>query len=117
MIAVPPTVHRTLDQASLLSQVRIELCKRPADGIALAFVVQAITLVLLFLDARTRVDAVLLFEFRTELVDVDRLDVAADGVLHLDAISRVLECNPLYTGIVLAYNQWGGRRDGPGSRA
>lgn len=73
---------------------------------------QAVALVLVFGAARAGVDAVLRLEVLWQLVDVDRLDIAADGVLHLDAVTRVLESDPLHTVLVLPDDQWCGSGDG-----
>jgi hypothetical protein len=55
----------------------------------------------------------------TETVHVDGLDVTADRILHLDAVPRVFECNPLHTIAVLSHYEWRGSRDGTrgGARA
>ena len=75
---------------------------------------QAVALVLVLGAARARVDAVLGLEVLGEAVDVDRLDVAADGVLHLDAVARVLKGDPLNAVLVLPNDEGRGGRDGTG---
>lgn len=66
---------------------------------------QAIALVGIFADAGSRIDTVVRFEVLGELINIDRLDVTANGVLHFDAITRILKSNPLHTVVVLAYNK------------
>jgi hypothetical protein len=67
--------------------------------------VQTVALVGVFRAAGARVNTVLSLEIGRELVDVDRLYVASDGVFHLDSVTRVLKSNPLYTVLVLSYNE------------
>lgn len=114
LIAIPPAVDSPLDQATLLAEVRIELCQGPSDGIALALVVEAIAFVLLLAATRARIHAVGRLEVRAEFPDDDGFDVTADRVFHLDAIARVLEGDPLHTVAVLADHEGGRCRDGTG---
>jgi len=58
LIAVSPAVDRALDQTSLLSEVRVELCERPANLVALALIVQTVAFVFVLLTARARVHAI-----------------------------------------------------------
>lgn len=44
----------------------------------------------------------------TQSVNVYRLHIASDGVLHLDTVARVLKGDPLDTIVVLSHNQGGG---------
>jgi hypothetical protein len=76
----------------------------PANRVALGLVVQPIALVLVFGATCARVYAVLSLEVLRQLVDVDRLDIAANGVFHLDAITRVLERYPLHSVLVLPHD-------------
>lgn len=112
LVAVAPAVDRSLDEAALSPQARVELRQRPADCVALSLVVQAIALVLVLSAARAGVDTVLSLEVLWQLVNVDRLDIAADCVLHLDAVARILESDPLHSILVLPYDQWCGSGDG-----
>jgi hypothetical protein len=105
LVAVAPAVHGALDEAALSAEARVELCKCPSHGVALSLVVEAVALVLVLVAARAGVDAVLRLELLGKLVDVDGLDIAADGVFHLDAVSRVLECDPLDAVLVLSDDQ------------
>jgi hypothetical protein len=114
LVAVPPAVNRALDQTALATKARVELGQRPAHGVALGLVDQAVSAVLVLAAARSWVDAILRLEVGTEGVNVDRLDIASDGVLHLYAIARVLECDPLHPIAVLSYDEWGCCRDGAG---
>lgn len=110
LVAVAPRVDGALDKASLATERAVELGKGPADAVALRLVCQAVSAVLLLGAACSGVHAVLLLEVGSQLVRVDRLDVAADRVLHLDAVSRVLKGNPLHAVAVLADHE--GRRGG-----
>lgn len=76
---------------------------------------EAVALVLVFGATRARVDAVLSLEVLWQLVDIDGLDITADGVLHLDAVARVLESDPLHSVLVLPDDQRCGGRNGTGS--
>lgn len=111
LVAVTPAVDGSLDQPTLATQARVQLRQCPADGVALGLVVQAVTFVLLLVAACARVDAVLSFEVLGQLVDVDRLNIAADGVLHLHPVAAVLERDPLHAILILADNQWRSRRN------
>lgn len=113
LVAVAPAVHGALDQTSLAPQGDVELRQGPADPVAVGLVDETVSAVLVLGAARSGVDAVLLLELGGELVDVDRLDIAADRVLHLDPVSRVLKGNPLDTVAVLPYDE--GRRRGDGA--
>lgn len=66
---------------------------------------QPIALVGIFADAGFRIDTVVGFEVLGELININRLDVTTNGVLHLDAITRILKSNPLHTIVVLAYDK------------
>lgn len=112
LVAVAPAVHGALDQASLAAQRDVELRQGPSDPVAISLVNQAVSAILILGAAGPRVHAVLLLELGRELVNVDRLDVAADGVLHLDAVARVLKGNPLHAVAVLPHDQRRRRRDG-----
>lgn len=102
MVAVSPAVNRSLNEASFASQARVELCQRPADRVTLSLVMQTVAFVLVLGAACAGVNAVLRLEVLGKFFDIDGLDVATDGVLHLDAVTRVLESNPLDPILVLA---------------
>jgi len=112
LVAVAPAVDCSLDQAALLSEVRVQLCQCPTDSIALGLVVKPIALVGILLAACARVNAVVRFEIRAEIFNVDRLDIASDRVFHLDSIPGVLECDPLNAVIVLSDYKGGRCRNG-----
>lgn len=112
LVAVPPAVYCTLDQTPLSSQAWIELRERPSYSVALGLVVQAVAFVLVLIAASAGIHAVFLLKILGKLLDVDRLDVAPDGVFHLNSVARVLESNPLDAILVLPYNEWGGGRNG-----
>lgn len=107
LVAVAPTIHSSLDQSSFSTKTWIEFCQGPADCIALSLVHQTIASVLVLATACSWIDAVLSLEFWAECVNIDRFHIASDGILHLYAIARVFECNPLNTVVVLANYQWG----------
>jgi hypothetical protein len=112
LVAVAPAVDCSLNQAPLASQAGVQLCERPTDVVAFGLVRQSISLVLVLGAARPRVDTVLGLEVLGKIFDVDGFNVAADGVLHLDTVARVLERNPLNAVLVLSHDQ----RRGGGNR-
>lgn len=116
LVAVAPAVDCALDQASLSAERRVELGQCPAHRVALRLVLQPVSAVLVLRAASARVDAVLRLEVARELVRVDRLDIAADSVLHLDAVARVFKCNPLHPIVILPHHErcrsWDGARGG-----
>lgn len=114
LVAVSPAVDGTLDKPALAPQAGVQLCQRPADGVALRLVVKTVALVRILCAACARVDAVFGLEVWGKLIDVDRLHIASDSVLHLDAIARVLKSNPLNTVLVLPDNKRRCRRNGSG---
>lgn len=115
LVAISPAVDSSLDQAALAAQGRVQLGECPAHRVALGLVLQAVASVLVLGAARAGVDTVLCLELCRELVGIHRLDIASNGVLHLDAIPRILESNPLDAVAVLSDHQGGCCRDGPGS--
>lgn len=115
LVAVSPAVDGALDQTALAAQTRIELCQRPSDGVAFGLVHETVPAVLVLGTAGARVDAVLGLEFLGQGLNVDVLDVAADGVFHLDAVARVFKGDPLDAVVVLADDKRCGGRDGAGS--
>lgn len=112
LVAVPPAVDGSLDESSLASQARIQLRQCPSNGVALGLVVQAVTFVRVLGAAGTWIYAVLRLEVLGKILNVDRFNVAADGVLHLHAITRVLESNPLDAVRVLPDHQRSRRWNG-----
>lgn len=115
LVAVAPTVHCTLNEAALSTKARVELSKCPAYSVALGLIMQAIALVLILGAASTRIDAVLCLEVCRKLVDVNRLNITADRVLHLNPVAGILKCNPLHAILILSHNKWGSCGDGTGS--
>lgn len=105
LVAVAPAIHSALDEASFTTQGRVEVCESPAYRVALSLVDEAVAFVVFLAAAGAWVDAVLCLEVLAESVDVDGLDVAPDGVLHLHAVSRVLECDPLDSVAILANDE------------
>lgn len=108
LVAVPPTVYCSLNQAPLSSQAGVQLGKRPAYGVALGLIMQTVAFILVLVAARAGVDTVLGLEVLGKFFDIDRLDIAANGVLHLDPITGVFKSNPLYAVLVLPHNKRGG---------
>lgn len=106
LVAVAPTINCTLNETTLAPQAGVELCKRPTDGVALGLIMETVALVRVFGAACAGVNTVLGLEIRRKLINVDRLYVASNCVLHLDAIARVLKSDPLNTVLVLANNEW-----------
>lgn len=102
LIAIPPAVNCSLDKTPLAAQRWVELGQRPADGVAFRLVLESVAPVLVFGAACAGVYTVLGLKLGRKLVGVDGLDVAADRVLHLDAIPRVLKGYPLHTIPILA---------------
>lgn len=108
MVAVPPAVDRSLDQATLSPQCRIEIRESPAHRVTLGLIDQPVPPVLVLAATGAWVDAVLRLELLVEVVHVDGLNIAPDRVFHLDAIAGVFKSNPLDTVVVLPDNK--GRR-------
>jgi hypothetical protein len=65
---------------------------------------KAVALVLVLGAASTWIHTVLSLKILWKFIDIDRLYVATDGVLHLDPVARVLKGNPLHAVLVLSYN-------------
>lgn len=101
LIAVSPTIHSSLDQASLLTKWWVQLCQGPSDCIAFRLILQPVAPIVLLRTAGPRINTVLGLEILGELIRVHRLHVAAYGVLHLDSITRILERDPLDAILVL----------------
>lgn len=118
LVAVAPAVHCTLDQASLASQRHVQLCQSPSDSVALSLVNQPVSAVLILGTACPWVDTVLLLELGGKLLDVYRLDIAANSVLHLNPVPGILKGNPLNAIAILPYNErrrrWDRARSGIG---
>ena len=104
MVAISPAVHSSLDQASLGTQARIQLCESPADCVAFRLVIQPIPLVLVLAATSSGVDAILGLELCAQALYVDRFHITTDRVLHLNTISRVFESNPLHTVPILSHD-------------
>lgn len=113
MVTVAPAVYRALNETTLSTETWVQLCQRPSNSVALSLIVKAVALVLIFGAAGARVDTVLGFEVLGKLVNIDGLNITADGVLHLHPVARILESNPLNPVLVLSYN----KRSGCGNRA
>lgn len=104
LVAVAPAVDSALDQASLASEGDVKLCKGPTNTVAVSLVHQTVSTILLLGAASSGINTVLLLELGGELLNVDRLDIATDGVLHLDSVPGVFESDPLNTVAVLSDN-------------
>jgi len=114
LVAIPPAVDRSLNQPSLAAKAGVEFGQSPSHRVAFRLVHQAISSVLILVAARSRVDAVLRLELRTQSIHVHGLHIASDGVLHLDTVARVFKCNPLNPVIILSNNQGGCGWNGTG---
>jgi len=114
LVAIPPAVYSPLDKTTLASQARIQLSQCPTYRVAFSFVVKSVAFILIFGAAGSWVHAILRLEILWESIGVYRLNITANGILHLDTISRVLECNPLHTILVLPNDErcrrWNGTR-------
>lgn len=108
-VRVSPAIDCALDEPALTAKTWVQLGKSPAHGVAVSFVGESVAAVCALLAAGAWVDAVLVLEISAQLVDVDRLDIAADGILHLDAITRVLKGDPLNSIVVLSNHKWRSR--------
>lgn len=114
MVAVPPAVDRSLDQATLSSQRRVEIRESPAHRVTLGLVDQPVPPVLVLAATGARVDTVLRLEFLVEVVHVDGFNIAPDRVFHLDAIAGVFKGNPLDAVVVLPDDKRSRGRDWTG---
>lgn len=116
LVAVAPAVHGSLDQATLSAQRHVEMRQGPTYTVAIRLVHQTVPAVLLLGAARPGIDTVLLLELGRQLVRVDRLDVAPDGILHLYPVPRVFKGDPLDAIAILSHNGRGrgGDRAGRG---
>jgi hypothetical protein len=112
LVAVSPAVNRSLDQAPLAAQGRVELRQSPSDAIAISLVHQSVSAILILGAASSRVDAILLLKLGGQLIGINGLNIASDRVLHLDSVARVFESNPLDAISVLSHNQRSGRGNG-----
>ena len=116
LVAVPPAVHRSLNESSLSSQTGIQLGQSPSDRVAFGFVDQSVASILILGAACARIHTILRLEIRRQRVHVHRLHVTSNRVLHFHPIPRVLESYPLDSVVVLAHHQrrrgwyrsWGG---------
>lgn len=100
-IAISPAVNGALNQTAFLPQANVQGRQSPADSIALSFVLSTIALVFFLRFAGSRVDAVRGLELISERVLVDRFDITTDRVLHLHAVSGVVERYPLDSVLIL----------------
>lgn len=114
LVAVSPAINRPLDQASLSAQRWVQLRQSPAHPIAVCFIHQAISAVLILGATSSGINAILLLELGRQVIGSDRLNITPDGVLQLDTIARVLKRDPLDAIAVLPHNQRGGCWDRSG---
>lgn len=112
LVTVPPAVYRPLNETPLSSQACIELSQCPTYRVTFSLIVQPVAFVLIFWATSSRVHTVLRLEILRESFGVYRLNIAANSVLHLDSIPRVLERDPLHTVLILPDHQRGRSRNG-----
>lgn len=112
LVAVAPAVDGSLDETALSPKAWIQLCERPSYRVAFRLVVQAVALILVLGAACARVDAVLTLELLGQLIDIDGLNVAADGIFHLDSVARVFKRDPLNAVLILLDNKRCSGRNG-----
>ncbi len=84
--------------------------------VAVAFVREPIAFVQILGDARAWIDTVFGLELLRKTTHVHRLDVASNGVLHLDPIAGIFERDPLHSISVLSHHERCRGGDGTGSR-
>ena len=108
LVTVSPTVNGSLNQASLAAETGIQLGQSPTDRVAFCFVNQAVSSILVLAATSSRVNTILSFKLRAQGIHIHGFHVASDSVFHLNAIARILECNPLNTVVILSNNQWCG---------
>lgn len=113
LVTVTPAVDCALDETALAPQAGVQLCQRPTNGVAFGLVVETVALVGILCTACAGVDAVLCLELAGKFVDVDRLHIASNSVLHLDTVARILEGNPLDTVLILTHDKRSGCRNRP----
>jgi hypothetical protein len=111
LVAISPTIHRSLNQASLPSETRIQLGQGPSDGVAFGFINEAISAVLVLIATCSRIHAVFRLEFGGQLLHLDRFHVASDCIFHLHSVPGVLKRDPLHAVVVLAHHERRRRRD------
>lgn len=96
LVAVSPTINRSLDQSSLSAQRRVQLREGPTNRIALGFVDQPIPPVLFFAATSSGIDTVLSLEILRQTLHIHGFHVTPDGIPHLHAVPRIFESDPLH---------------------
>ena len=110
LIAVSPTVDRSLYKAPLASQTWVQFCQCPANRVTIVLVLQSIAFVSILIATCSRVDTIVTPELACEIVRIDRLHVTPDRIFHLNTISRILKSYPLNPIVVLTNDQGRGCR-------
>lgn len=108
LVTVAPAIDCSLNETSLSTQARVQLCKSPTDSVAFSLVNQSIAAVLVFAAASSGVDTVLSLELWAQGINIDRFYVASDGIFHLDAVARIFKGDPLHTIVILSHDKWCG---------
>lgn len=103
LITVSPTVDSSLNETSLATKTSVQFGQGPSNCVALSLVNQSIASILVLAAASAWIDTVLCLEFGVEVINIYRFYVASNGILHLDAVPRVLKRNPLNTVVILSY--------------
>ena len=106
LVAISPTVHSSLNQATLSAKTGVQFSQSPTDCVAFSLINQTVASVLILAATRSRINAILGFEFGTQRIYVHRFNITPDSVFHLHAIARIFKSDPLNTVIVLSHNQW-----------
>ena len=96
-----------MNQTSLPAEAWIQLSQSPANCVALSFIDQSISSILVLGAASPWVDAILCLEFRAQSINIHGFHIASNGVFHLDTVTRIFEGNPLNAIVVLSDNQRG----------
>lgn len=70
LVTVSPAVDCSLNEASFVTQVWVQLCECPSYGIAFAFIMQAVAFVLILAYTGARVNTVGCLEVLAKLLNV-----------------------------------------------
>ena len=71
LVAIAPTVNSSLNKTSLSTKARIQLGQSPTNSVALSFVHQTVSTVLVLATASSGVNAILSLEFWAQSINID----------------------------------------------